>query len=78
MRTGVFLFGGVEMEDAGPDLPAPTDRRYSNEEMWKATEQIVDAACLSDKLGFDSFGLPNTIFNMKATKLYQMEFFWVP
>ena len=48
MKTGVFLFGGVEMDDAGPDLPIPTDRRYSNEQMCEATEQMIDAACLSD------------------------------
>ena len=66
MRTGVFLFGGVEMEDAGPDLPVPTDRRYTNEQMWKATEQIIDAACLSDKLGFDSFWLTEHHFQYEG------------
>ncbi len=66
MKTGVFLFGGVEMEDAGPDLPIPTDRRYSNEQMWKATEQIIDAACLSDKLGFDSFWLTEHHFQYEG------------
>ncbi len=46
MRTGVFLFGGVEMDDAGAGLPAPMDRRYSKEEVWRATEQIIDTAVL--------------------------------
>ncbi len=55
LKTGVFLFGGVEMPDAGPGAPAPTDRRYSNEEVWRATEQIIDCGVLADRLGFDSF-----------------------
>ena len=57
MRTGVFLFGGVEMPDAGAGVPAPTDRRYGNKEVWEATERILDMGVLADKLGFDSFWL---------------------
>lgn len=57
MRTGVFLFGGVEMNDAGAGLPAPTDRRYTSAEVWAATERILDMGVLSDQLGFDSFWL---------------------
>jgi alkanesulfonate monooxygenase SsuD/methylene tetrahydromethanopterin reductase-like flavin-dependent oxidoreductase (luciferase family) len=57
MRTGVFLFGGVEMDDAGAGLPAPMDRRYSKEEVWRATEQIIDTAVLCEGLGYDSFWL---------------------
>lgn len=55
MRTGVFLFGGVEMPDAGAGAPAPTDRRYDAKEAWAATERIIDVAVLADRLGFDSF-----------------------
>ena len=33
MKTGIFLFGGVEMDDAGAGPPAPTDRRYGPKEM---------------------------------------------
>ena len=54
------------MEDAGSGIPAPTDRRYTNEQMWKATEQIIDAACLSDKLGFDSFWLTEHHFQYEG------------
>ena len=54
LKAGVFLFGGVEMPDAGPGAPAPTDRRYGNAEVWRATEQIIDCGVLADKLGFDS------------------------
>ena len=57
MRTGIFLFGGVEMPDAGAGPPASTDRRYSSEEVWRATEQVIDMGVLSDRLGFDSFWL---------------------
>ncbi|MGB1503249.1 MAG: LLM class flavin-dependent oxidoreductase, partial [Ilumatobacteraceae bacterium] len=57
MRTGIFLFGGVEMDDAGAGLPAPTDRRYDNAAVWHATERILDMGVLADDLGFDSFWL---------------------
>ena len=57
MRTGVFLFGGVEMDDAGAGLPAPTDRRYGHKEVWRATERIIDMGVVCDRLGFDSFWL---------------------
>ncbi len=57
MRTGVFLFGGVEMDDAGPGPPAPTDRRYGAKEVWAATERIIDMGVRCDELGFDSFWL---------------------
>ena len=57
MRIGIFLFGGVEMPDAGAGLPVPTDRRYDSKQVWRATEQILDMGVLSDQLGFDSFWL---------------------
>ena len=57
MRTGVFLFGGVEFPDAGAGPPAPTDRRYGHKEVWRAIEQIIDAGVVCDRLGFDSFWL---------------------
>ena len=57
MRTGVFLFGGVELSDAGAGLPSPTDRRYGHKEAWRTTERIIDAGVVCDQLGFDSFWL---------------------
>ncbi|MFN0028157.1 MAG: LLM class flavin-dependent oxidoreductase [Acidimicrobiales bacterium] len=57
MRTGVFLFGGVEINDAGAGPPAPTDRRANNESVWRATESILDIGVRSDQLGFDLFWL---------------------
>ncbi|MEM9514720.1 MAG: LLM class flavin-dependent oxidoreductase [Actinomycetota bacterium] len=55
MRTGVFVFGGVEMPDAGAGPPASTDRRSGAKEAWAATERIIDTAVLCDRLGIDSF-----------------------
>jgi len=57
VRTGVFLFGGVEMDDAGPGPPIPTNRRYDHKEIWRATERIIDMGVVCDRLGFDSFWL---------------------
>ena len=36
METGIFLFGAVEMDDAGAGPPLPTDRRYNQKQMWSA------------------------------------------
>ena len=66
MKTGIFLFGGVEMDDAGSGLPAPTDRRYGPKEIWHATERIVDMGVLSDKLGFDSYWLTEHHFQYEG------------
>ena len=57
MRTGVFLFGGVEFPDAGGGPPAPTDRRFNHKETWAATERIIDMGVVCDQLGFDSYWL---------------------
>ncbi len=54
------------MPDAGAGPPAATDRRYSNEEMWRATEQILDMGVLSDQLGFDSFWLTEHHFQYEG------------
>jgi alkanesulfonate monooxygenase SsuD/methylene tetrahydromethanopterin reductase-like flavin-dependent oxidoreductase (luciferase family) len=66
MRTGIFLFGGVEMPDAGAGPPAPSERRYDKHEMWRATEQILDMGVLADKLGFDSFWLTEHHFQFEG------------
>lgn len=55
MKVGAFFFGGVEMSDAGSGPPAPLDRRFSNEEMWKATLDYVNSAIEADRLGYESF-----------------------
>ena len=66
MRTGVFLFGGVEMGDAGAGPPAPTDRRYDAKTMWAATERILETGVLCDRLGFDSFWLTEHHFQYEG------------
>jgi alkanesulfonate monooxygenase SsuD/methylene tetrahydromethanopterin reductase-like flavin-dependent oxidoreductase (luciferase family) len=57
METGVFLLGGVEMTDAGAGPPIPTDRRYSNQEMWHASERMLDMGVRAEQVGFDVFWL---------------------
>ncbi|MEL7156883.1 MAG: LLM class flavin-dependent oxidoreductase [Actinomycetota bacterium] len=66
MKTGIFLFGGVEMDDAGAGPPAPTDRRYGPKEVWHATERILDMGVLADRLGFDSFWLTEHHFQYEG------------
>ena len=66
MRVGIFLFGGVEMSDASAGPPAPTDRRFTQAEMWRATEQILEMGVLSDTLGFDSFWLTEHHFQYEG------------
>ncbi|MCP3909573.1 MAG: LLM class flavin-dependent oxidoreductase [Actinomycetia bacterium] len=66
MRTGVFCFGGVEMDDVGAGPPAPTDRRYTQEEMWYAAERLIDVGVVADQLGFDSFWLTEHHFQYEG------------
>jgi alkanesulfonate monooxygenase SsuD/methylene tetrahydromethanopterin reductase-like flavin-dependent oxidoreductase (luciferase family) len=66
MRTGIFLFGGVEMADPGAGPPAPTDRRYDNAHIWDATERIIDMGVLSEELGFDSYWLTEHHFQYEG------------
>ena len=42
METGVFMFGVVEMDDAGSGPPAPTDRRYTQKQMWSAALRMLE------------------------------------
>ncbi len=66
MRTGVFLFGGVELDDAGAGPPAPTDRRATQDEMWRATERILDMGVTSERLGYDLFWLTEHHFQYEG------------
>ena len=66
MRTGVFLFGGVEFPDSGGGPPAPTDRRFNHKEMWAATERIIDMGVVCDHLGFDSYWLTEHHFQYEG------------
>ena len=55
MELGAFFFGGVELDDAGAGPPAATDRRASNEQIWKSTTDYVASAVEAERLGYDSF-----------------------
>ncbi|MDH3295471.1 MAG: LLM class flavin-dependent oxidoreductase [Acidimicrobiia bacterium] len=66
MRTGIFLFGGVEMDDAGAGPPVPTDRRYDNAAIWAATERIIDMGVHAERLGFDSYWLTEHHFQYEG------------
>jgi alkanesulfonate monooxygenase SsuD/methylene tetrahydromethanopterin reductase-like flavin-dependent oxidoreductase (luciferase family) len=66
VKTGVFLFGGVEMDDAGAGQPDPTDRRYDAATTWKTTEHMLDMGVLADNLGYDSFWLTEHHFQYEG------------
>lgn len=55
MKVGAFFFGGVELSDAGAGPPDPADRRCSNEQMWRATEEYINSASVAERCGYDSF-----------------------
>ncbi len=69
MKTGIFLFGGVELTDAGAGAPSPTDRRFGPAEIWRATEQILDIGVEADRLGFDSFWLTEHHFQYEGYEI---------
>jgi alkanesulfonate monooxygenase SsuD/methylene tetrahydromethanopterin reductase-like flavin-dependent oxidoreductase (luciferase family) len=57
METGLFFLAGVEMEDAGPGPPAPTDRRSGEEAVWHAQERLLEVGVRAEELGYESFWL---------------------
>ncbi len=66
VRTGVFLFGSVEMSDVGAGLPVPTDRRYSQKEMWYAAERMLDIGVVVEESGLDIFWLTEHHFQYEG------------
>jgi alkanesulfonate monooxygenase SsuD/methylene tetrahydromethanopterin reductase-like flavin-dependent oxidoreductase (luciferase family) len=66
MRTGVFFFGGVEMDDAGPGPPAASDRRYTQQDFWHAQERLLDMGVRAEALGFDIFWLTEHHFQYEG------------
>ncbi len=66
MRVGVFYFGGVEMPDRGAGPPAPTDRRYGQDEMWRAIERLLATGVDAERLGYDSFWLTEHHFQYEG------------
>ena len=57
MQHGVFMFGCVEMDDAGAGPPAPTDRRYTQKQMWHAALRMLDMGVRAEEQGYDTFWL---------------------
>ncbi len=57
MRVGVFMFGGVEMPDAGRCGVSPLDRRYGQAAIGHAHQELLACGELAQELGFDSFWL---------------------
>jgi alkanesulfonate monooxygenase SsuD/methylene tetrahydromethanopterin reductase-like flavin-dependent oxidoreductase (luciferase family) len=57
VRVGVFLFGGVEMPDAGLAGPPPLDRRYGPDVIDHTHHQLIACGELAEQLGYDSFWL---------------------
>src|SRR5579875_2224303 len=57
VRVGVFMFGGVEMPDAGMGGTAPPDRRYGQEAIGHAHRELLACGELAEQLGYDSFWL---------------------
>jgi alkanesulfonate monooxygenase SsuD/methylene tetrahydromethanopterin reductase-like flavin-dependent oxidoreductase (luciferase family) len=57
LQHGVFLFGCVEMDEAGAGPPAPTDRRFTQKQMWQAATRMLDMGVKAEELGFDTFWL---------------------
>jgi alkanesulfonate monooxygenase SsuD/methylene tetrahydromethanopterin reductase-like flavin-dependent oxidoreductase (luciferase family) len=57
VRVGVFLFGGVEMPDAGRGGTPPLDRRYGQAEIDHAHRELLACGELAERLGYDSFWL---------------------
>ncbi len=66
LTLGVFVFGGVEMDDVGSGPPIPQDRRYGQDDMWYATERLVDLGVVADQLGYDSYWLTEHHFQYEG------------
>ena len=66
MRTGIFLFGAVEMDDVGAGPPAPTDRRFEQKDFWHAQERMIDMGVRAEELGYDAFWLTEHHFQYEG------------
>jgi alkanesulfonate monooxygenase SsuD/methylene tetrahydromethanopterin reductase-like flavin-dependent oxidoreductase (luciferase family) len=66
VRTGVFLFGGVESDLAGPRSRDPSDRRYTQKQMWHAATRMLDMGVAADRLGYDIFWLTEHHFQYEG------------
>ncbi|GAA4705598.1 LLM class flavin-dependent oxidoreductase [Phytohabitans rumicis] len=66
MRVGIFLFGGVEMPDAGLGGPHPLDRRYDQQAILHAHRELLECGVLAEQLGYDSFWLTEHHFQYEG------------
>jgi len=66
MEIGVFLFGAVEMDSVGAGPPAPTDRRYDDKAVWRATERMIDMGVRADQIGLDAYWLTEHHFQYEG------------
>jgi len=57
VRVGVFMFGGVEMPDAGRSGRPPLERRYGQDAVDHAHHELLACGELAESLGYDSFWL---------------------
>lgn len=57
VQLGVFLFGNVDMPDAGNAGPEPQDRRYGQADFVKHYDDCFAYADAAEKLGFDTLWL---------------------
>jgi len=66
VRVGVFMFGGVEMPDAGLHGTDPLDRRYDQAAINHAHHELLACGELSEQLGYDSFWLTEHHFQYEG------------
>jgi alkanesulfonate monooxygenase SsuD/methylene tetrahydromethanopterin reductase-like flavin-dependent oxidoreductase (luciferase family) len=66
METGLFFLAGVEMKDAGAGPPAPTDRRYGQDEVLHAQDRMMDMGVRAEQLGYDTFWLTEHHFQYEG------------
>ncbi|MGE3271964.1 MAG: LLM class flavin-dependent oxidoreductase [Chloroflexota bacterium] len=57
MQLGVFLFGNVDMPDAGYAGPEPQDRRYGQADFVKHYDDCFAYAAAAENLGYDALWL---------------------
>ncbi|MDQ2727409.1 MAG: LLM class flavin-dependent oxidoreductase [Actinomycetota bacterium] len=57
VQTDLHFYGTVPMSNAGVGPPAPTDRRFTNNDVVACYENLCHWARTADGLGFDTFWL---------------------
>ena len=57
MQVGVFLFGNVDMPDAGSGGTEPQDRRYGQADFVRQYDDCFAYAAAAERLGYDAVWL---------------------